>query len=421
VFLRNYFSVRTIVEQSKKGIQSRLAVYTYGTRTNVALQKFLLAPVNYTIVPDNDIDDMGWLGLTYKFEGRSDGKYNKLFALFDFNTALPLPTRYSFDEKSDTLLRALTAYLAIPWFPQWIRAISGYRLAIHDDGKLDHFNRAQIFIFLRNGWYFNTMHESKWIKGPKLDETTEYLTTAYLAKKRRFVMQLETGLSHHFDQEYLSKKIIVGYIDTIDLKSKNEQKYKYFRDKTLQIPFDSPFFDEYWNNQPGFRMISIPEHSFSLLLKTNLQIPVKKLFFCRFKGEIRGTLFPSTVKWYTYGLMHEQFENFSYDYFSDDFLVYHAGDGKYYLHDDPTSHNYNSNNLTEIQLNYQHKKRIECFFLFDLLVEREFKHFGALYCSMMMIKNFSTMDEYCPIPSFDYIWELRAGWRKEILFRNGKR
>lgn len=403
----------SILVCSRRSVISGLSVYAYGTRNTFAMKRFLFAPLDYTFSPENDIDDMGRIGISYKLTGVTGSRFERVFALLDFNSGVPVPTRYCFDEESDTLLRQLSLICAIPWLPKSVNGLAGYRVAIHGDGKLDHFDRELLYFYFKKRFIISASHEAKWVKGTGLDQSTENISCSYFLKNTRFTLQSEIGVSHHFDRAFKSKCAKIGYIDTIDFESNIEQRYSYYLDSCYSLRFNNRFLDEYWSGQPALKLLSIPEHDFSLFFRSYLQIPVRKWFKVNLTGEIRGVYNPVPVKWYTYEMKLNQVGE-DYNFFGDDFLVFHAGDRKYYLHTDPTNRNFNRFNLSGIQITSHEKRRLECFLSMMLLIEKDLKYIGNVYAGGTCMKSFSTLKEPGPVATLDYCWELRAGWKKDI-------
>lgn len=404
----------SLLALSRRGLRSELSLYAYVSRNLVAFDKFLFAPLDLIIEPQNDIDDKGRIGLTYKLAGESGGRYKKIFALLDFNSGLPVPTRYSFDERSDTLLRTLSIHCGLPFLPKSVNGIVGYRMAIHGDGKMDHFDREQLFFFLGKGWFIGASHESKWVHGLGMDETRENLSASWYKKSIRYTFQGDIGISHNFNRTFESKGLKLGY-DSVDVKSDAAQNHHYYKDSAFRISYDSKMLDQYWGAQPRMQAFSNPEHDISLSLRSYLQIPVKGWFLCKMTGEIRGVWYPKMVKWYTYGSELE-LPGLDYDFFGDDYVVFNKVDGKYYLHNDPTSINFNRLNFSPIQLTLHQKRRVECLVSLVFFIEKELKYIGTIYAGGLGMKSFSTLNHNIPLVTFNYGWEFSAGWKKNISF-----
>jgi hypothetical protein len=397
------------------------SVNTSASRSVIALKPFTLTPINFDFKPGVDLDDKGNEGFRFKWSRRHDSRLKRTFVTFNVNTDLPVPTRYSFDEKSDTMLRAISLQAGAGDLPSAAECQIGERIAVHPDMKTDHFSSISLGIPVWKTRILQAEHETKWTGFSGLDDSRTQIIISHLLPglKRSFFYGLT--LSHHYSQTdfYQNKSglsgiyrtIRVGYIDSLNLADSTQPRLRYFRDSSRTQPFDSDFLDEYWAEQPSMRLLTFPHHDVSLCIQSAWQrkLPLRiNLIVADF---IQCAWYPQKMTWFSIDdTVHISF----YDLYMQDAVIYNPSDGGYYITTQRQQLAYMKNSL--VPLKKHEKTRIDCFISGTIILEKELGIIGKLYCASTFVKGLSTLSEKDPLVCLDRYWEFRAGWKKDITF-----
>ena len=392
------------------------------SRGMLTLRPFSLTPINYLFNPGEDIDDRGREELRFKWSQRQDSWLKRTFISCNVRTDAPVPTRYSFADKSDTLIESFSLYAGAGDLPSSAQCVLGHRIAVHSDGKTDHFSKISCSAPLWKTRVVQAEHETKWTGFAGIDEMRNELSLSQISAGRRGGFLCAVSLSHHFSQSdfYQNKtgttgiyrSIPVGYIDSLGVADSSLPRLRYYRDANRTQPFDSDFMRDYWNGQPGMRLITIPHHDLNMSLQSALhrQLPFNlTLIIADF---IQCVWFPQKVEWFSIDdTAHISF----YDLYSQDAIVYDGASGKYYINTQRQQLSFTRSSF--IDLKKHEKTRMDCTISGSAIIEKQLGGLGRLYFSTTYVKGFSTLTGNDPLVCLDRYWEMRIGWKKDISYQ----
>ncbi len=406
----------------RKKEQHDVGLFASASRSILSLSPFSLAPINLTLrMPDADIDDNGNGGLRYKWSRHQDTRLKRIFMLLDGNTDIRLPTRHSFDEASDTLIRSISLYAGAGDFPSTPEGMLGHRIAVHKDKKIDHFDKASCSFSIGKQRFLQAGQDIKWTIDQGIDESRTRISLSQLSFQRKYTFLLAVSLSHQFSNMdlYQNKSgsggiyqlIPVGYVDSLDVHDTTEPEYRYYRDQGLKDRYTGTQMrmDTYWARQPGMRLVTFPKHNLAAELKSSLQFKLPFRLNLTLLNSIQCLWYPKKIEWFTAD------DTISYSkLYTDCDVIFNAADGNYYINKNPNSPYYMKNNLVELKKHG--KKRIDCYISLSTALEKQVCELGKFYFSATYLKNFSTLRHDDPIVGLNYCWELQAGWKKDISF-----
>ena len=405
----------------RKNDQHEASVVASASRTVMSLAPFSLIPINLTLTPDIDIDDIGCEGIHYKWSRYHDSWLKRTFVMLDISTDLPVPTRHSFDEGSDTLIHFFSFSAGAGNFPATPECMVGHRFSVHTDNKTDHFNKLSCLIPINKSWFLTTNQNIKWTGSEGIDDSRTELCLSRLSLSRKYSWFRALSFSHHFSKSDLYQNKLgssgiyrlmpLGYIDSLILPDSSQPRLRYYRDRNLTIPFTSDFIDEYWSEQPSLRLVTIPEHAFDASLRSSLRLNLPfgmRLITAPF---VQCIWYPQKMQWFS---IDDSATISYYRLYTDYAVVFNAADKKYFINTQRTQLHYMNNSFVELK---KHEKaRIDCYISMSVTLEKGLNEIGRLYCSATYVKGLSTLSRADPIVGLNYCWEFQVGWKKDISF-----
>ncbi|MBN1761101.1 MAG: hypothetical protein JW863_22425 [Chitinispirillaceae bacterium] len=407
---------------SNHGRHDISATFT-GIRNGMAINGITFMPQRYLFTfPDVDIDDYGKCGVDWKWTRYTFFRLPKISIGVNARTELPLPTRHSFDESNDTLMRNFTLSVSLGELPVTPVYTVSYRLRLHKDLRTDHFAIHRFsFSFARNGMAA-LLQETKWIPDQGIDDSRTEIALFRLPFGRNIRTTIGGSAAHHFSrsdlyQNRLNRNSIfrplpLGFVDTLT----PGERYRYFTDRQLttryELPEDQlPDMSAYWSAQPGMMMLSpLPEHDLNGSAKVSFQFRLPRNMKIGLFTSFTGMWFPRKIEWYSVAQPVSVLPSYVYDAYS---IVFNNADGKYYLNKNRTSLNYEPGELIEV---HRHTAtRIDGYLAGTLLFEKKFKTVGNIFILGTYLKGFSTIDRDGPVAILNSLWEISAGWKKEIM------
>ncbi len=404
----------------RKKDQHDAALIASASRSIMSLAPFTLMPINLTLRPDIDIDDIGREALRYKWSRYQDSWLKRTFVMLDVNTDLPVPTRYNFDEESDTLIRSFSFYVGAGNLPSTPECMLGHRIAVHTDNKIDHFDKLSCSFPIGKKRFLTAGQDIKWTSDEGIDDSRTELSLSQLSLTRKYTWFCALSLSHHFSKSDLYQNKLgssgvyrlmpLGYTDFNPLDTSQPQ-WRYYRDPDLTVPFKSSMLDEYWAAQPGMRLVTLPEHDLNAALKSSVQIKLPLKMNLALFNFVQCIWYPKRMQWFS---IDDSAKINYYRLYTEYAVVFNAADGKYYITTERTQLNYIKNSLVELK---KHEKtRIDCYISMSVTLEKELGEIGKLYFSTTYVKGLSTLSGTDPIVGLNYCWELQAGWKKDIFY-----
>ncbi len=408
----------SLISKRKNRLQHDLSFAVSGSRRDMVIGPITFLPQQFTISPGDDYDDLGKSLFRYKLTQLNVPRVRRLSIAADLQSEIPVPTRYSFSEPYDTLMYNAGCQLAAGDGMSIPLIMAAYRARIHNDGKTDHFTSAIVSLAAGKKAVITLGNEEKWIRHQGLDDARTDLGCNLLPRGNRLRRSVGITLGHHFSrfdlyQDKITSKtgifdpLPLGFVDTL----RTNEDYRYFTDRACTIKSDFADVPKYYyERQPGMRFLSpLPEHDVNAGLRTSLQAKLPLRVGILLLGSIQGVLFTKKVEWYA---ADEPVSVFFDDLYEKCAIIYNAADGCYYLSKDRTQLSYSPDQLTPL---YRHRKlRSDCYLTLSLVLDREFGRFGKLYFMANGFKGFSTVEATEPVASFNYGWELSAGWKKDL-------
>jgi len=390
-------------------------------RSSINLGQFTLTPINLSLTPDEDLDDMGRLGFRYQYSRFLARSPNRLFMLLDANSDIRLPTRYSFVEKSDTLIRSFAFSIGAGELPRTPEFRLRHRIAVHADGKTDHYSKAFFTLPAGTRRILLAGNETKWTGWQGVRDNRTELICSQFSNWKKLSASAGLSLAYHFSKTdpYRDKSgssgiyrpIPVGFIDSLDINDVSEPKIRYYMDRSVSKPYKSDFLDDYWIAQPRMMLLSIPEHDMSASLQSSLQYFLPGKMSLTFLPSLQGIWYTKKAQWFSV----DDTAIISYAHLYDDYaVVYDAATGSYYIHTNRTNLNYNKGELYGLQ---RHERtRLDLNIGVTAVIEKTFSPVGAVYFTFSYIKGFSTIKANDPLVTLHHYWEIQAGWKKDFTY-----
>lgn len=411
----------SIVALLKKKMSYDFSMKVSASRNILTLNSLIIPPKSDLVFrPDDLIDDAGGVEIRNRVSMYSDQWLKRAFIMFNYNTDFRLPTRFSFKDESDTLIKSISFYIGAGELPSTPEFMVGYRIALHEHEKIDHFNKFVISIPLKRNGYASIGHDIKWSEKRIWDDRTDILLSRFsLRRKLAWVRSFST--SHHYtrfnqyeNQSGLSglyPMIPLGYTDSLMISDSTQPKFHYFRDSGLRQQFDAdnPFLNEYWDLQPSMRLITQPEHDVSASFNSSWQFYLPLDFTCNLLSSLRCTWFPEKAIWFT---VDDTVDINYFKMYTNYAVLFNSVNKKYYINKDRTQPGYLVNNFVELKKN--EKVRIDYYFSIAVNIEKGLGRIGRLYFSSSYLKCFSTLPKNVPLITLNQNWEFQAGWKKDI-------
>jgi hypothetical protein len=385
-------------------------------RNGMAIGPITFIPQQLTFKPEADIDDAGQAGCRYKITRMTNTRMRTLFAGFEALTDLPVPTRHSFDEANDTIMSSGAVFLGTGEFPATPELRLGYRARVHADFKTDHYTRGTGAFSIGKTGLVSATGEVKLIRGQGMDESRLEMSCMKMQQVWKFKGVFAATLAHHFSRFdlYQDKAGVVGIYPPLPLGYVDSfatgQPIRYFKDKGLTTPYQSVFLDEYWQEQPGMKLLQpLPEHDINSSVRASWQSPLPLGCALTVSGYAQGVAFLKKIRWYT---TEDLLMVSPWDMYKKHAIVYNAADGIYYLNTERADLNYSTSGF--IKLLCHEKRRVDCYLGGSVMFERRIAVAGKVYFMITGIKGFSTLYPKDPVATFDYGWALQGGWSKDF-------
>jgi hypothetical protein len=402
----------------KTPLRHDISLNVSGLRRDMVIGPITFLPQQITITPGDEYDDLGKSVFRYKLSQQNLPLVRRLSFTADVQSDIRLPTRYSFNESYDTLmyggggLLAAGDGMAVPY------TAAGYRARIHQDGKTDHYTSLSLSMAAGKHLVFTLGNEDKWIRHQGLDEARTEAGCTMLFRGRRMQPSFGLVMAHRFSRfdlyqdkvtsgRGLYNPLPLGFVDTL----KADEGYRYFTDRACTIPsVNSDLPARYYQQQPGMRFLApLPEHDINATLRTSLMTKLPLDMGMTLFGSIQGVCFTKNVVWYA---TDQPYLVYFDELYEDCAIIYNAADGGYYLIGDKTQQTYTPAQLRPLRRH--EKRRVDCFMALSLVLDREFGEYGKVYFTISGFKGFSTLRATDPVATFNYGWELSAGWKKEV-------
>jgi hypothetical protein len=404
-----------------RSFRHELSLAVSGSRRDMVIGPITFLPQQITITPGDDFDDLGKSTFRYKLTQLSMPLVRRLSIAADLQSEFPVPTRYSFSETYDTLMYNAGCKIAAGDGMSIPLSAAAYRARIHRDGKIDHYTSITVSAAAGKKLVVTLGSEEKWIRHQGLDDARTEAGCNLLFRSRRLQRSFGVILAHHYSKFDLYQNKItsktgiydplpLGFVDTLI----DGDQYRYYLDRACtKQPDDPDLLNYYWRDQPGMRFLSpLPEHDISATLRTSFMTILPFQINMTLFGFIQGVLFTKQVEWFSTDEPVFAYFDDLYDKYA---IIYNAADGSYYLSKDRSQLSYTPAQLTPLR-RYE-KQRADCFLSLSLVIDREFGRFGKLYFMANGFKGFSTLGATDPVASFNYGWELSAGWKKDLVVR----
>ncbi|HMA64312.1 MAG: hypothetical protein ACM31E_01600, partial [Fibrobacterota bacterium] len=347
----------------------------------------------------------------------------RIYAMLNFNSDFKIPTRYSYHDDNDTIMKSLSLSIGAGEIPQTPELMIGHRLGFKPDMGIVNYNNALLSFPFKNNYTVALGHDIKWADGQIYDDRTD-LNFYTFVPVRKNVWIPSVSVAYHFAKvnQYenditsinLYPKLPIGYIDSKSLSDSLASKSRYYTDRSLihAVEMDTIIFpdDQFWNNQPSMRLFEQPTKDISATIKSSLYLHLPFRTNLSIDSYIQCSWYPEKVQWFTVEnnsaavniiAMQKAYA-----------LVYNTSDGTYYLNTNRVDHSPMRNNL--IALKKHEKTKVDCYLSIAVTIEKKIGLLGELYFKTGYVKCFSTLPENSPLISLNQNWELRAGWKKDI-------
>ena len=410
----------SLLAKGNNRLRHDLSLAVSGSRRDMVIGPITFLPQQISITPGDDYDDLGKSQFRYKLTRLNMPSFKRLSIAADLQSEIRIPTRYSFSEPYDTLMYNAGCQVVAGDGVSFPLLMTVYRARIHEDGKTDHITSVTVSLATGKKAALTLGNEEKWIRHQGLDDARTDLGYNFLPRGYRLRRSFGIALGHHFSrfdlyQDKITSKtgifnpLPLGFVDSLRIN----EGYRYFTDRacTKKSNFsDMPEY--YYERQPGMRFLSpLPEHDINASLRASLQMKLPLHIGMMLIGSIQGVLFMKKVEWYA---ADEPVSVYWDDLYEKCAIIYNAADGGYYLIKDRTQLSYTPDQLTPL---HRHRKlRSDCYLTLSLVLDRELGRFGKLYFMMNGLKGFSTVAAADPVASFNYGWELSAGWKKDLMW-----
>lgn len=404
----------------RKKVQLDFSLNLSGSRNILSLNPIMIPPKSDLIFKPGDIiDDAGRTGIYNKLSLFNNTRLRRFFFILGFNGDFKVPTRYSYTDETDTILRSAAIYTGAGELPFTPELMLGHRWAIHPDSKTDHYEKVLLSFPIKNSGYLSLGHDIKWTKNGVEDDRTD-LQYSRFTFHRKLTWLRTVAASHHYSNfnQFENKvgssgiytMIPVGFVDSFVLIDTMEQYLRYYRDRNnSQLFTGHPIASEYWDLQPGMRLMIQPEHDINLHMKSSLTFSLPFKIGLNVQNAVRCSWYPEKVCWYTVA------DSVAINYlkmYKDYAVIVDVSSGKYYLYMERTQKSFIKNSL--VQLNKHEKTRIDCYLSMMMSLEKEVWKIGTVYFSAQYLKCITSLPEKVPLISLNQNWELQAGWKKDI-------
>ncbi|MBN1578121.1 MAG: hypothetical protein JW913_16285 [Chitinispirillaceae bacterium] len=416
------FADSVVARYSRSG-RHDLIIDGTGSRSILSIHGLTLMPQRYTLdFPEDDIDDAGWVGVSYRWSRWDIVGLPKIMVRLGFHTELRIPTLYSFDEANDTLMRNVSFGIGVGEFPSTPEVSVHYRARIHDvNGDVDHFLKGLLTVAGIKKTMVSGVHETKLDSEGEIDDSRTEITLFASPLGRRIRSIVGVSALHHFsrsdfyqnllDTAGLFRPLHLGFVDSL----LPGLLYRYFRDyeQTEAYPLDvlPPDVNGYWTNQPRMALLkALPEHNLGMALRSSFKVSIPGGFTIHASGLLKLVGYTREVEWDS---VDDPIELRSDQMDKQYAVIYCAADRKYYLTVNRDALRFNTSDLKE--LHHHREKRVDFFILVSPMLEKKFKIFGKVYISASYLKGFSTLDDDGPLARLDYMWQFLAGYQKDIF------
>lgn len=388
-------------------------------RDKIKLNPVSFIPYNLTFDPEADVDDAGESGVIYLFSKYTARAVRRLFLRLATDADLPLPTKYSYRDSNDTLMARFGVSGGIGDFPETPELQLGYQAQVHLTLKTDNYYRLKFTWAPLNGLFLSTDTELKQVVGEGIAAYSTCLTILKKIPRLPKCSHLAILLKHMYSRtdmyqekagvsEALYPFLPVGYVDSI-VKG---DRFQYYYDKSHLKSFNSVYLNDYWDGQQKMKLIRpYPEHQLNVTLRDAWRFLLPLKIQLDIVNEFTEMVYTKPVEWFE---PEEPFEEDIGSIYRDMKLKYaiihNAADGEYYLNMERSDLYPNS----VIKLDHYRKWRFDHVISLSVCLERMFGKIGALYCLAGYMKGFSTIAPGDPIVTFNYGWNLQAGWRKDF-------
>jgi hypothetical protein len=402
-----------------KKVQLDFSLNVSGSRNILALNPIMIPPKSNLIFKPNDIiDDAGNAGIYNKLSLYNNSRLRRFFFILGLNGDFKLPTRYSYTDETDTILRSVALYAGVGELPFTPECMLGHRWAVHPDSKTDHFDKIMLSFPIKKDGYLSLGHDIKWTENGVEDDRTD-LQFSRFTLHRKLTWLRTVSLSHHYSNfnQFENKvgssgifsMIPVGYVDSLPWNDSTEMELRYYYDQSRRLPSTEDYPEYYWAKQSGMRFLIQPEHDLNLHLKSSLTFTLPFKIGLNLQTTAWCSWYPDKVCWYT---IPDSIKEYNFNIHDDYAIIYDASNGKYYLYMDRKQVYFNKDRLVE--LNKHEKTRIDFYFSMVVSLEKEVWKIGTVYFSAQYLKRISSLPEKVPLISLNQNWELQAGWKKDI-------
>jgi hypothetical protein len=401
-----------------------LSLNTSVSRNILALDPFTLVPQQMLLSIDNDTNDVGNGNASFKWSRNTNLWFKKIFIGVDAKTDAELPTRYSFTNKSDTLVRSVAFYAGAGNLPVAPEGMLGYRLDVHKDGKTANYANVNIAFPIRIKRSIALRSETKWTRGQGIDINRTGLSYTQISLNRKYSHVEIASLGHHFSktdfyQNRLGSSGIfgtvpLGYVDSLIAN----QYFRYHRgpNDTARVSIDNFGIDDYWTSQSRLQLVSIPKNDINASLSSIFRVSLPLGMKVSAIESVQGTVYPERLRWRSINPVDPNDAD-GLKYFNTSYaIVYNAADGKYYLNSRSRDRTFYEGTLKEVSIIDHEKIRIDCYISLSLTIEKEFWKIGSLFFSTTYLKGFSTLTNDDPVVGLNSYGELQAGWKKDFSF-----
>jgi hypothetical protein len=406
-----------------------IALNVYASRSVMGLTPLTLAPAQRSFSIPEDIDDIGNGNVSYQWSRHTGSWPKRIFLRLDAASDAMVPTRHSYDEKNDTLVRSIGLAAGAGDFPVTPEFLLGHRMDIHEDGKIDHFSKLSFVYPVGTNRFLAAKHETKWTSDQGIDNSRTELLFTQVSHIWKCGQSGSISLSHHFSKSSLYqnklgttgiyKAVPIGYVDNVD-SLKIDDYFRYVKNPldTARVTLEGFGLNDYWAAQPRLKLVTVPEHDVNATLSWVFRVSLPFRMDVNLTQSIQGIWFPEKLRWYSFIPINQaDFFDIQNLIFNNDYaIVYNTADGKCYLNDARGGATYAQGRLKEITVIAHEKTRIDCYITVSANLEKALGKIGKFYFSSTYAKGFSTLTKADPVVGLDYYWGIQAGWKKDISF-----
>lgn len=335
---------------------------------------------------------------------------------------LPLSTRYSFTDDTDTSKSFFELSGGIGDFPATPELRLGYRVGVHSTFNTDYYYQLMFMCGLSETILLLTNSEIKQTADKSLDEYSTSLTVIKKTLQSSFCNHIALSFQHNFSRTNIYQEEVgvsavlypflpLGYTDSLP----ESKQIHYYYDNSNSYPFNSVLLSEYWEKQPHLKLLSPhPEHLLNLTIRSAWQFFLPLKIKCDFLPALTGIFYTKKVEWFEPEESFDENAEFILENMQRKYaIIYNMADGKYYLNKERSDLHANS----MIRLDHYLKWRFDCVISVSMQLERAMWKNGALYFSAGYLKGFSTIASGDPAATFNYGWNLQTGLKMNFLVR----